>query len=145
MLDLSPDKLLMLAVVALVVLGPNRLPGAARTLGRFIGQIRAMSSSLQDEVRDALHDPHDAFSSALTEFHPAQVRRSVRRAVAETLAPVDPSSSPGATAAPVATNLPPGPSSAAVPVADAEVSGREMAGPPIGWGGHAVPDDPGFN
>lgn len=140
MLDLSPDKLLMLAVVALVVLGPNRLPGAARTVGRFIGQLRAMSSSLQDEVRDALHDPHDAFTSALTEFHPAQVRRSVRQMVTETLAPVDTQSAAGAAAAPVATNLPVDSASAAVTAA-----GPEVSAPPVGWGGHAVPDDPGFN
>lgn len=140
MLDLSPDKLLMLAVVALVVLGPNRLPGAARSLGRLIGQLRAMSSSLQDEVRGALHDPHDAFTSALSDFHPAQVRRSVRQAVTDTLAPYDPISAPGATATPLATNLPPE-SAASLPASGGQVS----ATPPVGWGGQIVPDDPGFN
>lgn len=139
MLDLSPDKLLMLAVVALVVLGPNRLPGAARTLGRLVGQLRAMSGSLQEEVREALHDPHDAFTSALADLHPAQVRRSVRRAVTDTLAPFDPASAPGATAEPVTTNLPAGSGPASVPV------DRGSVLPPVGWGGHAVPDDPGLN
>lgn len=140
MLDLSPDKLLMLAVVALVVLGPNRLPGAARTLGRLVGQLRAMSGSLQEEVREALHEPHDAFTSALTDLHPAQVRRSVRRAVTDTLAPYSAVSSPGPTAAPVATNLAAGSGPASVPLDPAAAST-----PPVGWGGQAVPDDPGFN
>lgn len=141
MLDLSPDKLVMLAVVALVVLGPNRLPGAARTVGRFIGQMRAMSSSLQSEVREALHDPEEAFTSALSDFRPAEVRRSVRRAVTDTLAPFGPASAPGAAAAPVAGNLPPGPESSSAPLAGVEPA----ASPPVGWGGRAVPDDPGFN
>lgn len=140
MLDLSPDKLLMLAVVALVVLGPNRLPQAARTLGRLIGQLRAMSSSLQDEVREALHDPHDAFSSALADFNPTQVRRSIRRAVTDTLTPPESATAPGASAVPVATNLPAESASTSVPAA-----APQSVVPPIGWGGQVVPDDPGFN
>lgn len=139
MLDLSPDKLLMLAVVALVVLGPNRLPGAARTLGRFFGQMRAMSSSLQTEVRQALNEPEDAFTSALAEFRPSEVRRNVRRAVTDTLSPFGPASSPGPSTAPSATNLPAPSGSTALPSTGAQ------AGPPAGWDGRPVPDDPGFN
>jgi sec-independent protein translocase protein TatB len=116
-LDLSPDKLAMLAVVAMVVLGPNRLPAAARTVGRFFGQMRAMSSSFQSEVREALHDHDDVITSTLTELRPAQLRRSVRRAVTDTLTP--PRS--------VATAVPTPPPA------------------PTGWGGQPVPDDPGFN
>ena len=125
MLDLSPDKLLMLGIVALVVLGPNRLPGAARTVGRFVGQMRAMSTSLQSEVRQALHDPADPAVSSLAEFRPSEVRRSVRRALTETLSPLDPSSGADPATRPT-TGLPPGPG-------------------PSGWSGGAVPDDPGFN
>lgn len=125
MLDLSPEKLLMLAVVALVVLGPERLPGAARTLGRFMGQLRSMSSSFQSEVREALHDPNDAFSGALNEFRasdfrPGEVRRSVRRAVVDVFTPP----ADGAAA--------PTPSNGAVP-------GLPSAGT------RPVPDDPTFN
>lgn len=140
MLDLSPDKLLMLAVVAVVVLGPNRLPGAARTLGRFIGQMRAMSASLQTEVRDALHDPEEAFTSALSEFRPGEVRRSIRRVVTDTLAPGDAVASPGPPSAAPATNLAAGYGPAGLPPA-----GDPTGGSPMGWAGRAVPDDPGFN
>lgn len=129
MLDLSPDKLMMLAVVALVVLGPNRLPQAARSMGRLLGQVRAMSSSLQSEVREALHDPEDAIGSALAEFRPgefrpSQVRRTVRRAVTDTLAP--------------AALLP----SARTPQATNPTSGP-AGGPPSP--GPPAPDDPAFN
>jgi sec-independent protein translocase protein TatB len=125
-LDLSPEKVLVLVVVALVVLGPNRLPAAARSLGRIIGQLRAMSASLQTEVRDALHEPHEAFTAALdelrpvTELRPGGVGRSVRRAVADTLAP--PGQTPGS-----------GPSAPAVP-------GAPPSQPPA-----PIPDDPAFN
>lgn len=141
MLDLSPDKLLMLAVVALVVLGPNRLPGAARSLGRFIGQMRAMTSSLQTEVKDALHEPHEAFVSALGDFRPGEVRRNVRRTIVDTLAPAGPDSSGVNQVSPGATNLAPGSASGSAPVA-----GSELSGPPrAAWGGPPPPDDPGFN
>ena len=137
MLDLSPDKLLMLAVVALVVLGPNRLPGAARSLGRMVGQLRAMSSSLQTEVREALHDPEDALTSAVADFRPAQLRRNVRKAVTDTLSPLPPASAPIPSTVSVDSNLPPRSSSTGLPAA--------AAGPAAGWDGRPVPDDPGFN
>ncbi len=137
MLDLSPDKLLMLAVVALVVLGPNRLPGAARSVGRVVGQLRAMTSSLQSDVREALHDPEDAFTSAVAELRPAQLRRNVRRAVTDTLSPFTPASAPSPSTVSLDSNLPPGSGSTGLPTA--------AAAPAAGWDGRPVPDDPGFN
>lgn len=140
MLDLSPDKLLMLAVVALVVLGPNRLPGAARTVGRFVGQMRAMTSSLQTEVRDALHEPEEAFTSALADFRPSEVRRGVRQAVTDVFVPPTPSTSaPGANGVTVI-------GAAGAAGAAAGVGGAPLGAPlATGWGGRPVPDDPGFN
>jgi sec-independent protein translocase protein TatB len=85
--DLSPDKILMLGVLALVVLGPNRLPEAARTAGRFLGQLRRMSSSFQTEVRDALADPTEAWSSVVTELRPSDIRGQVRQTITSVLTP----------------------------------------------------------
>jgi Tat protein translocase TatB subunit len=110
-LDLSPEKIFVLGIVALVVLGPNRLPQAARTLGRMLAQLRSMSASLQTEMREALHEPNEAIGAAIAEFRPTQIRRSVRQAVTSTLLPPDQSASgPGNQAVPGATasNLPPG-------------------------------------
>lgn len=88
MLDLSPDKILVLAVLALVVLGPHRLPQAARTLGRFMAQMRAFTSSMQGELQNALHDPDQPVGSvgaAITELRPGGIRRQVRQTVTDTL------------------------------------------------------------
>lgn len=82
--DLSPDKILILGILALVVLGPNRLPEAARTAGRLLGQLRRMSAGFQSEVREALAEPAEALSSVVTELRPPDVRRSVRQAVTST-------------------------------------------------------------
>lgn len=114
MLDLSPEKIFVLAVVAMVVLGPQRLPQAARTLGRLVGQLRSLTNSVQDEVRDALHEPQQAFGAALSDFRPAEIRRNVRQTVIDTISPAagppplkptpDRSSSPAAGAPPWASH-----------------------------------------
>lgn len=61
----GPDKLLLLAIIALVVLGPSRLPQAARTAGKWIHEVRKFTSRLQDEVSGALGDPKDAITAAV--------------------------------------------------------------------------------
>jgi TatA/E family protein of Tat protein translocase len=66
--NVGPEKLLLLFVIALLVLGPTKLPDAARQLGRALGEFRRVSGRLQDEVRDALADPKDALSAAVSEF-----------------------------------------------------------------------------
>ena len=96
MLNFSPEKLFLVGIIALVVLGPHRLPQAARSLGRFLAQMRHMSSSFQDEVRGALHDPVDAVNSVIGDFRPPDIRRSVRDVITNTLTPP----SPAAPAAP---------------------------------------------
>lgn len=89
MLNFSPEKLFLVGVIALIVLGPNRLPQAARSLGRLMAQVRRMSASFQEEVKDALSEPTDAVTSAVKEFRVPDVRRSVREAVASTFSPVE--------------------------------------------------------
>lgn len=50
MFDIGFWELCLIAVVALIVLGPERLPGAARTAGLWIGKARKMISSVKDEI-----------------------------------------------------------------------------------------------
>ncbi|HAR30669.1 MAG TPA: twin-arginine translocase subunit TatB, partial [Gammaproteobacteria bacterium] len=40
MFEVSFQELLLVAIVALVVLGPERLPSALRTLGLWLGRLR---------------------------------------------------------------------------------------------------------
>jgi Tat protein translocase TatB subunit len=63
--NIGPEKLILLFVLALIVLGPSRLPDAARTLGRVIGELRHMSGGFQKEVREALAEPKDALTAAV--------------------------------------------------------------------------------
>ncbi len=54
MFDIGFFELVVLAVVGLLVLGPQRLPQAIRTLGLYIGRIRKMVSGVQQEVNEQL-------------------------------------------------------------------------------------------
>src|ERR1700728_630804 len=56
MLDLSPVKILVVLVVALIVLGPDKLPQVARQLGALWGDLRRFRSRLESDVRGAFPD-----------------------------------------------------------------------------------------
>jgi len=56
MFNVGPGELLVIMLVALVVLGPDKLPDAARKMGNVLGELRRMSSGFQDEMRGAFED-----------------------------------------------------------------------------------------
>lgn len=58
--NLGWAEIAVIAVVALVVLGPEKLPGAARQIGNFIRQIRKISTGFQQELQNALDEPIEA-------------------------------------------------------------------------------------
>jgi len=61
----GPEKILLLAIIALVVLGPTRLPAAARTAGKWVAELRKLTSRFQEEVSGALAEPKDALTAAV--------------------------------------------------------------------------------
>lgn len=50
MFDIGFSELMLVAIMGLVVLGPEKLPTAARTVGLWVGRIRRSLSSIQREV-----------------------------------------------------------------------------------------------
>src|SRR5215471_9691349 len=56
MFNVGGGEILVIALVALIVLGPQKLPEAMRTVGRVIGELRRISSGFQQEMQDALKD-----------------------------------------------------------------------------------------
>ncbi|CAN5888912.1 hypothetical protein BH23ACT10_BH23ACT10_04700 [soil metagenome] len=50
-MDVGFSEMLMLAVLALLIFGPERLPGIARTAGKVIGQIRREATTTFDALR----------------------------------------------------------------------------------------------
>ncbi|HEX4979936.1 MAG TPA: twin-arginine translocase TatA/TatE family subunit [Acidimicrobiales bacterium] len=61
---LGPAEILVILLVALIVLGPDRLPDAARKVGQFIGEVRRIGSGFQAEIRDAMNGPAPAATAA---------------------------------------------------------------------------------
>ena len=59
MFDVGGMEFVVIIVVALLVIGPERIPEVARMLGRFIGQLRQLGGDIGDpiqQVREALHE-----------------------------------------------------------------------------------------
>lgn len=50
MFDIGFTELMLLAVIGMVVIGPERLPGVARTLGRTVGKARRFMTGLQNQL-----------------------------------------------------------------------------------------------
>ena len=54
MFNISPLEILVLLVIALIVLGPQRLPEMARSLGKGMREFRSALSSDHDDEDDEL-------------------------------------------------------------------------------------------
>ena len=58
MFDIGPDKLLIILAVALLVVGPKRIPEMARSLGRSMRALRdGISGSEEDEPAETGSKP----------------------------------------------------------------------------------------
>jgi len=58
--NLGPMEILVVLVVALVVLGPKRLPEAGRQVGRALSEVRKWSSTVQNEVKSVMDFDEEA-------------------------------------------------------------------------------------
>ena len=54
MFDIGFWELVLISVVGLVVLGPERLPVAIRSVSKFVGQAKSMANSVKDELSHEL-------------------------------------------------------------------------------------------
>ncbi len=75
MIEISFAKLVLLALVALIVLGPEKLPGAARTAGALLRRMRSGWDSVRSEVE--------------RELEVEEIRRAAREAAARAEAAQD--------------------------------------------------------
>ena len=54
--QVGPLEILMVLVVALIVFGPEKLPGMARTVGRTMNQLRRMADEVKNEFQTGLEE-----------------------------------------------------------------------------------------
>ena len=54
MFDFGFSEILLIFVLALIVLGPERLPSVVRRVGRWVGRARAMARQLQEQLEEEI-------------------------------------------------------------------------------------------
>ncbi len=79
MFNVGGGEVLVILLIALIVLGPQRLGPTARQVGRVMGDLRRISSGFQQELKDAFDDK-DA---------PTPLRRKESVPLASTVAEAD--------------------------------------------------------
>jgi sec-independent protein translocase protein TatB len=57
MFNLSSSEIVFLLLLALIVLGPEKLPEAVRKFGKTYGEFKKMTTGFQSELRTALDEP----------------------------------------------------------------------------------------
>ena len=120
MFGISFSELLLVGLVALLVLGPERLPGAARTAGLWVGRLKRSFNAIKqevereigaDEIRRQLHNEHilSLEQEARKILAPTQLEATPPPAVAEQPAPA------ASDAPPVASTSAPAPTAVVEP------------------------------
>lgn len=59
MFNIGGGELIVIMLIALIVLGPSRLPDAARQVGKTMGDLRRLSQGFQNEMKGALDTVDD--------------------------------------------------------------------------------------
>lgn len=51
------SELMLLAVIVIIVVGPEELPSLLRTVGRYVGQVKRIADDFRSQVDEAIKDP----------------------------------------------------------------------------------------
>jgi len=108
MFDIGWSELVVIAVVALIAIGPKELPGVLRMVGNYMGKIRRMASEFQGQFQEAMReaeidqlkkdmDDMAAKATDYTQFDPmASVRKEVESFTTDPLGNMTSTASPEA-------------------------------------------------
>jgi sec-independent protein translocase protein TatB len=134
--NLQGGELVIILLLALVVLGPEKLPDAMRKMGQFYGELRKMSTSFQREFKAAVDEPMKEVrdtanllrdSADFRKLSEGERTEKPKSAEMAPIAPADPSVDP-TTEIPVEAALE-APSGTPVDLALAPPTGQPTAGP----------------
>jgi len=147
MFDIGSTKLILVAVIALIAIGPKELPGVLRTVGQWMGKARKMAAEFQGQFQEAMREAEmadlkksfDDIKDAATTFRGGNLMTSLQKDVSDSLRidkPAEISSS--ATIEPQATVLPTTPE-APTPATFIEAEVHMSAGEPLAITGEVQP------
>jgi len=122
--DIGFTELMVIGVVALIVIGPERLPGVARTIGHLAGRLQRYVNDVKADISremefDELRKMRDSMQQAATEVETSvraelgKTEQELNKTVAEAVE--DKSSTPEAAAAPETAAPPDKPAEPAKP------------------------------
>ena len=64
MLDFSPEKMIFIFLIVMIVLGPEKLPEVSRKIGKAMGELRKLSGGFREEMNKAVHEATSDSGSA---------------------------------------------------------------------------------
>ena len=93
MFDIGWSELVVIAVVALIAIGPKELPGVLRTVGQWMGKARKMAAEFQGQFQEAMREAEmadlkktfDEVKEAATGVATDNVMTSLQKDVGEAL------------------------------------------------------------
>ncbi len=85
MFGLSGEKLLILGIIAVIVLGPERLPEYAKGLANIIKNIRKMAEGAKTQIKDELGPEYEDVDWRKLDPRQYDPRRIIREALTEDL------------------------------------------------------------
>ena len=80
---LSMEKLFLIGIIALFLIGPDRLPAYSAQLGRLIRRLREMASGAKGRMRDELGPDYDDVDWKKLDPRQYDPRRIIREALTE--------------------------------------------------------------
>jgi sec-independent protein translocase protein TatB len=83
---LTIEKLLLIGIIALFLIGPDRLPAYSAQFGRLVRQLRDMASGAKDRMRDELGPDFDDMDWEKLDPRQYDPRRIIREALQESSA-----------------------------------------------------------
>lgn len=97
---LTFEKLLLIGLIAVLLIGPDRLPGYAAQFGRFIRTLRDMANGAKERMREEMGPDYDDVDWKKLDPRQYDPRRIIREALLEDEAPTAAAASAAAVAAP---------------------------------------------
>ena len=84
---LTFDKLLIIAVIAVFLIGPDRLPGYAAQLARLVKSLRDMADGAKERMREEMGPEFDEVDWKKLDPRQYDPRRIIREALVDEVAP----------------------------------------------------------
>ncbi len=80
---LTFEKLLLIGLIAVILIGPDRLPGYAAQFGRLIRSLRDMASGAKDRMREEMGPDYDDVDWKKLDPRQYDPRRIIREALTD--------------------------------------------------------------